>query len=73
MAGIMGGAFDELSSAGIIDKELAEAMRRAVGFRNIAVHNYEEINWAIVYAIAREKLTDFKQFVQQILTAAGIE
>ncbi len=71
--GTMGGAFDELSSAGIIDKKLAEAMRRAVGFRSIAVHNYEEINWAIVYVIAQEKLADFKLFVRQILATTGIE
>ena len=63
----MGQAFTELSSAGIISNELAEKMRNAVGFRNIAVHNYDDIDWAIVYAIAHEKLSDFKMFVQQIL------
>lgn len=63
----MGQAFSELSSAGIISNELAEKMRNAVGFRNIAVHNYDDIDWAIVYAIAHEKLSDFKMFVQQIL------
>jgi len=63
----MGKAFVELSLAGIIDKDLSEKMRKSVGFRNIAVHNYEEINWAIVYAIARESLLDFKMFVTQVL------
>jgi len=65
----MGQAFSELSSAGIISNELAEKMRNAVGFRNIAVHNYDDIDWAIVYAIAHEKLSDFKMFVQQILSS----
>jgi len=63
----MGQAFSELVSIGIIDEELAEKMRKSVGFRNIAVHNYEEINWAIVYAIAQKKLIDFREFVKQIL------
>lgn len=63
----MGQAFTELAASGIIDNELAEKMRRAVGFRNIAIHNYDEINWAIVYAIARERLVDFRLFVQQIM------
>lgn len=56
----MGQAFSELSSAGIIDNDLADKMRMSVGFRNIAVHNYDEISWAIVYAIATEKLVDFR-------------
>ncbi len=64
----MGQAFSELSSAGIIINELAEKMRNAVGFRDIAVHNYDDIDWAIVYAIAHEKFSDFKMFVQQILS-----
>jgi uncharacterized protein YutE (UPF0331/DUF86 family) len=63
----MGKAFSELSSAGIIDIELAEEMRKAVGFRNIAVHDYEEVSFEIVYTIAKHKLIDFKSFVKQIL------
>jgi len=63
----MGKAFSELSSAGIIDDELADEMRKAVGFRNIAVHDYEEINFEIVYAIAQKKLVNFRSFVKQIL------
>lgn len=63
----MGQEFSELSLAGIIDNELADKMRMSVGFRNIAVHNYSEISWAIVYAIATEKLVDFRLFVKQIL------
>lgn len=62
----MGQTFTELAAAAVIDKELAEKLCKAVGFRNIAVHNYEEINWAIVFAIARNKLDNFKQFVIQI-------
>ena len=64
----MGQAFSELAAEGVISNELSEKMRKAVGFRNIAIHNYEEINWAIVYAIAKEKLIDFKKFSEQILS-----
>ena len=41
-------------------------MSRAVGFRNIAVHEYEEIDWDIVYAIATEGIADFQQFAEAI-------
>ena len=63
----MGKAFGELASAGIIDEKLANEMRKAVGFRNIAVHDYEEINYEIVYAIAQKKLVNFRLFVKQVL------
>jgi uncharacterized protein YutE (UPF0331/DUF86 family) len=30
------------------------------------VHNYEAINWEIVYAICQNSLRDFRQFAQEI-------
>ena len=62
----MGQVFEVLSVAGIIDTELAERMKKSVGFRNLAVHNYEDINWAIVYSIATRHLDDFKLFAKAI-------
>ena len=62
----MGQAFVELAAESVINNDLSEKMRKAVGFRNIAINNYEEINWAIVYSIAKEKLVDFKQFAKQV-------
>jgi uncharacterized protein YutE (UPF0331/DUF86 family) len=43
-------------------------LRRAVGFRNIAVHNYEAIDWAIVHAIARNHLVDFTDFARAVMS-----
>lgn len=40
----MGQAFEILASTHIIDEHIADRMKRAVGFRNIAVHNYEAID-----------------------------
>ena len=48
----MGQTFDVLMEAGIINTELAGRMKKAVGFRNLAIHQYDAINWAIVYKIA---------------------
>lgn len=62
----MGKTFDELAKAGTIDEELAARLKKAVGFRNIAVHNYEAIDWAIVHAIARNHLVDFTDFARAI-------
>jgi len=64
--GTMGSTFEMLSEAGIISADLAAKMKKAVGFRNLAVHNYEAINWAIVFAIATTHLQDFMDFARAI-------
>ena len=46
--------------------ELCERMRKAVGFRNIAIHSYEAIDWAIVHSICTERLDDFRDFARAI-------
>lgn len=58
--------FDALGQANIIDAITADSLKKAVGFRNIAVHSYEKINWLIVHAIAQTKVADFKSFARQI-------
>lgn len=63
----MGDAFSALAAAGLIDAPLCQRMRAAVGFRNLAVHNYDTINWAVVHAIATTHLDDFKAFAKSIL------
>jgi uncharacterized protein YutE (UPF0331/DUF86 family) len=63
----MGQSFDALARAGILREELATRLKKAVGFRNIAVHNYEAIDWRIVHAICRYHLVDFQEFARAIL------
>lgn len=60
----MGEALDVLARADIIDDKLSARMRAAVGFRNIAVHGYQVINWDIVHAITHERLADFRAFAR---------
>ncbi len=55
-------AFDALERDGGLDSELASALRRMVGFRNIAVHAYQTLERAIVVSILRERLGDFERF-----------
>lgn len=47
----MGEVFSLLSREKIITEKLADHLQSAVGFRNIAVHEYEEIDWRIVHSI----------------------
>lgn len=56
----MGQAFDPLAQAGRIPADLALRLRKVVGFRNVAVHSYSNIDWAIVHAIATRHLGHFR-------------
>lgn len=60
----MGQAFELLAIEGVIDTALAERLRRAVGFRNLAVHSYDTIDWALVFAISGDQLDDFRAFAK---------
>lgn len=62
----MGFTFDALAQAGVIPANLAAQLKKAVGFRNVAVHNYTNIDWIIVHTIARHHLRDFTEFAKAI-------
>lgn len=66
-------AFDLLVEAGKLDALAAEALKRMVGFRNIAVHDYQALNLAIVRSIVEHKLVDLRAFAQQALALDGDE
>ena len=68
----MGETFLTLMHLGIIDQPTSESLRKAVGFRNIAVHNYEAINWEIVFNICERKLGDFRQFARAVIEYVGL-
>lgn len=62
----MGQTFDLLAQAGVLNSGLASRLRKVVGFRNIAVHNYESTNWEIVYSIVKYQLADFSEFAKVV-------
>lgn len=64
--GTMGEAFDLLAVEGVIPTELAARMRAAVGFRNIAVHAYGRIDWAIVHRLTYDGLDDLRTFAGRL-------
>lgn len=54
--------FQLLAEANLIGPELSSRLQSMVGFRNIAVHNYQKINLEIVEQIIDEHLEDFTDF-----------
>ncbi len=63
----MAGTFAALERESLIDSEIAKRLAKAVGFRNIAVHAYRDIDWEIVHRIVVDHLEDFSGFARQIL------
>lgn len=62
----MAETFKYLAENKLISDKNALELSHAVGFRNIAVHQYENINCKIVYEIITKHLDDFKEFSQAI-------
>jgi uncharacterized protein YutE (UPF0331/DUF86 family) len=60
-------AFDMLQSNAIIDENMAKRLKAMVGFRNIAVHDYQTLNLDILNQIIEKHLEDFTDFTKQIL------
>jgi uncharacterized protein YutE (UPF0331/DUF86 family) len=56
-----------LAAGGWIDPELAERLRRMVGFRNIAVRDYQALLLPIVASIITERLGDLLEFSAALL------
>lgn len=67
----MGQTFDVLAEAGFIPAELALRMKRAVGFRNVAVHNYRELDRKILAAIVANHVDDFDVFARAVVKGGG--
>ena len=61
-------AFRMLEEANLLPHELSTSMQTMVGFRNVAVHNYQKLNLAIVQSILGSRLDDFRKFAQLIVT-----
>lgn len=64
-------AFDLLADGGWIDRALASAMKRMVGFRNIAVHDYQALELPTVVAIIQRRLDDFLRLTESVLRREG--
>lgn len=55
-------SFELVEKAGIISSELCNKLKRMVGLRNIAVHDYQALNLDIVIAVVQKHLADFDEF-----------
>jgi uncharacterized protein YutE (UPF0331/DUF86 family) len=61
-----GDAFMLLKQADILTKALADHLKAMTGFRNIAVHQYQDIDVDILHHIAKEGWKDLVRFCESI-------
>ncbi len=62
-------AFDMLEEHQMIDEPIARRLKAMVGFRNIAVHDYQSLNLDIMKEIIERHLDDFTEFTRHIIKA----
>ena len=60
-------SFKMLQEASLIDATLAKMLMNMVGFRNIAVHDYQALDLDILEAILDKHIDDFKDFTKIVL------
>ena len=59
--------FGLLSNAGVLSPDLSKKMEKMVGFRNIAVHEYQNLNVDILKAILASRLGDLEEFYSEVI------
>lgn len=64
-------AFQLLEEAGLLNPLLSKTMMNMVGFRNIAVHDYQALELDILEAILEKHIDDFKDFLKVMLGLEG--
>jgi uncharacterized protein YutE (UPF0331/DUF86 family) len=59
-------AFELLAQNSILSQPSATAMKHMVGFRNIAVHSYQNIQLPILQSILEKHLADFESYLDEL-------
>ncbi len=63
-------AFTILERERILPAPVAERMRRMVGFRNVAVHEYRRLDPAVVRTVVAHRLGDFEALCRALVAAS---
>lgn len=59
-------SFELVAQHKLITDDIAERLKKMVGLRNIAVHDYQKLNLDIVIAVIHKHLIDFEDFSKEI-------
>ncbi len=59
--------FEILENKNIIEKDLSENLKKMVGFRNLAIHEYMKLKVEVIEYIIKERIFDSLKFVKRII------
>ena len=60
-------AFEKLYENKLISDDMCRKMKGMIGFRNIAIHEYKEIDEEILKDVIENHLVDIKEFVREMI------
>ena len=61
-----------LEKNGYLENDLTQKMVKAVGFRNLIVHEYGKIELEQVYEIAKSDINDLNEYLKAIIKKLGL-
>ena len=61
-----------LEENGYLDNEITEKMVKAVGLRNLVVHEYSKIDLDRIFEVAQKDITDLKEYLKSIFKKLGL-
>lgn len=64
-------SFALIAKAGLISEGLSENLQRMVGFRNIVIHQYQDIEVAVIQAVVESGLDDLLLFTDAVIEQFG--
>ncbi|SDY62324.1 DUF86 domain-containing protein [Nitrosomonas sp. Nm33] len=64
-------SFTLLAQAGVIDEEMVRKLQGMVGFRNILVHEYQELDMQILIDVIEHRTQDLLEFANRALRWAN--
>lgn len=64
-------SFGLLEKEGLIDSTLTNRLKGMVGFRNVLVHEYRELDFGIMVDVIENRLDDLLDFTDRALKLAG--
>lgn len=73
VAGSTNEMFYILQENGYLDAAMTEKMVASIGFRNLIVHEYGNVDLKTVYRIAHEDIGDLKIYLRSIIERCGIQ
>ena len=65
--------FTRLEEQGVIAASVAQALRKAVGLRNVVAHGYARVDPAAIHSAATKGLADLEAFSQAVASWAALQ